>query len=56
MGHNSVVSGHPISTSFPQFDGWSTDPRVQGCHKDMERKQEEQSRQMKELQGHAERL
>ena len=32
MGHNSVVSGHPISTSFPQVDGWSTDPRVLGRH------------------------
>ena len=28
MGHNSAVSGHPISTSFLQVDGWSTDPRV----------------------------
>ena len=26
MGHNSVVSGHPTSTSFSCNDGWSTDP------------------------------
>ena len=26
MGHNSVVSGHLISMSFSQVDGWSTDP------------------------------
>ena len=32
MGHNNVVSGHPISTSFPQVEGWSTDPRVLGRH------------------------
>ena len=32
MGHNSEVSGHSISTSFLQVDGWSTDPRVLGCH------------------------
>ena len=28
MGHNSAISGHPISTSFSQVDGWSKDPRV----------------------------
>ena len=33
MGHNSAVSGHPISTSFPQVDSWSTDPRVLRCHR-----------------------
>ena len=32
MEHNSAVSGHPISTSFLQVDGWSTDPRVLGRH------------------------
>ena len=32
MGHNSPVSSHSISTSFPQVDGWSTDPRVLGHH------------------------
>ena len=31
MGHNSAVSGHPISTIFPHVDGWSTDPRVLGA-------------------------
>ena len=30
MEHNSAVLGHPISTSFPQVDGWSTDPWVWG--------------------------
>ena len=32
MGHNSAVSGHPISTSFSQVDGWSIDPRVLERH------------------------
>ena len=32
MGHNSAVSGHPISTSFPQVDNWSMDLRVLGRH------------------------
>ena len=32
MEHNSAVSGHPISMSFSQVDGWSTDPRVLGHH------------------------
>ena len=32
MGHNSAISGHLISTSFSQVDGWSTDPRVLGLH------------------------
>ena len=32
--HNSVVSGYPTSTSFSWIDGWSTDPRVLGRHKD----------------------
>ena len=32
MGHNSAESGHSISTSFLQVDGWSTDPRVLRCH------------------------
>ena len=32
MGHNSVVSGHLISTSFSQVDGWSTAPPVLGRH------------------------
>ena len=32
MGHNSVVSGHPIFTSFLKVDGLSMDPRVLGCH------------------------
>ena len=32
MGDNSAVSRHPISTSFPQVDGWSTDPQVLGHH------------------------
>ena len=32
MGHNSVVSSYPISTSFPRVDGWSTNPRVMGHH------------------------
>ena len=31
MGH-SAVSGHPISMSFPQVDGWSTDPKFLGRH------------------------
>ena len=30
MGYNSAVSGHLISMSFPQVDGWSMDPRVLG--------------------------
>ena len=25
-GTHGVVSGHPISTSLPQVDGWSTGP------------------------------
>ena len=33
MGHNSVVSGYPKSTSFLQVDDWSTDPRVLGHHR-----------------------
>ena len=33
MGHNSAVSGCPISTSFPQVDEWSTDSRVLGRHR-----------------------
>ena len=32
MEHNSAILGHLISTSFPQVDGWSTDPRVLGRH------------------------
>ena len=32
MGHNNVISGHPIFTSFSQVDGWSMDPRVLGHH------------------------
>ena len=32
MGHNSAVSGHPISMSFPQVDGWLMDPQVLGRH------------------------
>ena len=32
MGHNNVVSGNKKSMIFPQVDGWSTDPRVLGCH------------------------
>ena len=32
MRHNSVVSGHPISTSFSQVEGWSMDLRVLGFH------------------------
>ena len=51
-----MVLGHSISMSFLQVDGCSTDPQVLGCHNDMERKQEEQSTRMKELQGHVERL
>ena len=27
-----MVSGYPISTSFSQVDGWSTDPQILGCH------------------------
>ena len=27
-----MISGYPISISFPLVDGWSTDPRVLGCH------------------------
>ena len=51
-----MVLGHSISMSFLQVDGCSTDPQVLGCHNDMERKQEEQSTRMKELQAHVERL
>ena len=29
---DSVFSGHPISTSFPQVDGSSMDPQVLGHH------------------------
>ena len=32
MEHNSAVSGHPISTSFPHDDGWSMDPGILGHH------------------------
>ena len=32
MGYNSVVSGYPISTSFPQVDSLSTNPWVLGYH------------------------
>ena len=32
MRHNSAVLGHLISTSFPQVDGWSTNPRILGHH------------------------
>ena len=32
MGHNSVVSGHPISTGIPWVDGLSTGPPDLGCH------------------------
>ena len=32
MGHNSVVSGHPISTGIPLVDGLSTGPSDLGCH------------------------
>ena len=32
MGHDSVVSGHPISISFSQVDGWSMDLRFLGHH------------------------
>ena len=28
-----MVSSYPTSTSFPQVDGWSTDPRVLGVTK-----------------------
>ena len=27
-----MVSGYPKFTSFPQVDGWSTNPRVLGRH------------------------
>ena len=33
MRLNSVILGHPISTSFPQVDSWSTDPQVLGRHR-----------------------
>ena len=35
MGHNSAVSGLPISTSFPHVDGWSMDPRGFGALQQM---------------------
>ena len=32
MGHGDVVLGYRTSTSLPQVDGLSTDPRVLGRH------------------------
>ena len=32
MGHNSVVLGHPKSTTIPRVDGLSTGPLDLGCH------------------------
>ena len=32
-GTHGMVSGHLISTSLPQVDGWSTGPRILGCHR-----------------------
>ena len=32
MGHNSTVSSHSISISFPHIDYWSINPRVLDRH------------------------
>ena len=33
MGHNNMVSGHPISTGILRVDGLSTGLSDFGCHK-----------------------
>ena len=48
MGHNSAVSGHPISTSFPQVDNWSTNPWVLGRHKFLDVIQHSDSKSLQE--------
>ena len=42
MGHNRVVSGHPISTSFSRVDGWSMDPWVLRRHTSVKNTSEDQ--------------